>query len=172
MTFTASGLRAVFSAHGRLGRVRYIVCRSAIVLVFGLVYIGLSLLTGILPPDWRVFMGLLILLAVIVALVAYVLPAARRAHDFNASGWLALLSLVPLVNLLFWFIPGTAGGNRHGEAPLANTWRPITLAIFLPLLVLLMFLYFGWAGVKSYIWSSSGRESTVEQSAPDPNPEQ
>lgn len=161
-----------FLLSGRLGRVRYIACRSAIVLVFGLVYIGLSLLTGVLPPDWRVFMGLLILLAVIVSLVAYVLPAVRRAQDFNASGWLALLSLIPLVNLVFWFIPGTAGANRYGEAPPANTWRAITLAILLPLLVLLLVLYVGWAGVKSYVWSTFGQESTVEQSAPDHNPEQ
>ena len=39
----------------------------------------------------------------------------RRAHDFHKSGWWALLSLIPLVNLIFVFIPGTDGENRYGN---------------------------------------------------------
>jgi hypothetical protein len=33
---------------------------------------------------------------------------------FLAGGWFALLGLLPLVNLAFWFIPGTDGANRYG----------------------------------------------------------
>ena len=38
----------------------------------------------------------------------------QRSHDFGMSGWFALLWLVPLANLAFWFIPGTDGANRYG----------------------------------------------------------
>jgi len=154
-------MNSLFS--GRLGRVRYFVLRSAVLVVFGLVFIGLSLLTGLLPVGWSMFMGLLIVLVVLSALVFYTLPAVQRAHDFNASGWLSLLSLIPLVNLLFWFTPGTAGVNRHGDAPPANSRSLIVSAVLLPLLVFLLFLYFAWMGVMSYQWTSTGRGAATEQ---------
>lgn len=44
--------------------------------------------------------------------------AVRRLHDFNQSGWWAVLLFVPGVNLLFLLalmaIPGTEGENRFG----------------------------------------------------------
>lgn len=156
---------------GRLGRVRYIVHRSAVLVVFALVFIGLSLLTGQLPVGWSMFMGFLIVLAVLSALVFYTLPAVRRAHDFNASGWLALLSLVPLVNLLFWFIPGSIGANRHGEAPPDNSRSWIVAAVLLPLLTLLLFLFLVFMGALSYKLMLADREATSEQPAPAPDPD-
>ncbi len=154
-------MNSLFS--GRLGRVRYIAWRSGVLFVFGLVFIGLSTLTGLLPVGWSMLMGLLILLVAVSTLVLYTLAAARRAHDFNASGWLSLLSLIPLVNLLFWFTPGTAGVNRHGDAPPANSRSLIVSAVLLPLLVFLLFLYFAWMGVMSYQWTSTGRGAATEQ---------
>ena len=44
--------------------------------------------------------------------------AVRRLHDFNQSGWWAVLLFVPGVNLIFLLalmvIPGTEGENRFG----------------------------------------------------------
>jgi hypothetical protein len=45
----------------------------------------------------------------------------QRSHDFNMSGWFSLLALVPLVNLIFWFIPGTDGPNRFGAKTPPNS---------------------------------------------------
>ena len=45
----------------------------------------------------------------------------QRAHDFDTTGWLSILMLIPLVNLLFWFIPGTDGENRWGAKTPPNT---------------------------------------------------
>ena len=46
----------------------------------------------------------------------------RRCHDNDWSGWLVLLSFVPLVNIVFGllllFKPGTPGPNRFGPDPL------------------------------------------------------
>jgi len=163
-------MNSLFS--GRLGRVRYFVLRSAVLVVFGLVFIGLSLLTGLLPVGWSMFMGLLIVLVVLSALVFYTLPAVQRAHDFNASGWLALLSLVPLVNLLFWFVPGSIGSNRHGEAPPANSRPWIVAAVLLPLLTFLLVLFFMFVSVISYKLIIADREATSERPAPAQDPEQ
>lgn len=153
-------MNSLFS--GRLGRVRYIVHRSVVVVVFALVFVGLSVLTGLLPVGWSMFMGILILLAMLSALVIYTLPAVRRAHDFNASGWLALLSLVPLVNLLFWFIPGSLGANRHGEAPPANSRSWIVAAVLMPILALVMYVLFTFLGLVSYGLAVADREATTE----------
>lgn len=47
--------------------------------------------------------------------------AIRRIHDFDQSGWMALLFFVPLVNIVFLLIllcmPGTEGENSYGEDP-------------------------------------------------------
>lgn len=47
--------------------------------------------------------------------------AARRAHDFGQSGWLAALLCIPYVGFIpaiaFIFIPGQPGANQHGPNP-------------------------------------------------------
>jgi len=43
----------------------------------------------------------------------------------NQSGWLCLLTLVPLLNIFVYlvliFAPGTPTANKHGPQPAANT---------------------------------------------------
>lgn len=46
--------------------------------------------------------------------------SVRRLHDLGKSGWLLLLTLIPIVGLIliYWFIlPGQEGANEYGEAP-------------------------------------------------------
>ena len=48
-------------------------------------------------------------------------PIVKRLHDLNKSGWLWLLGLIPLVNLIFGiyllFGKGTADSNDYGNPP-------------------------------------------------------
>jgi type IV pilus assembly protein PilA len=44
---------------------------------------------------------------------------------------------VPLVNMLFWFVPGTAGENRFGKRTPPNTIGVILLACILPVVFVL-----------------------------------
>jgi hypothetical protein len=37
------------------------------------------------------------------------------------TGWFSILWLIPVVNLLFWFIPGTDGANRFGAKTPPNS---------------------------------------------------
>ena len=67
-----------------------------------------------------------------------VVVGIKRAHDFNASGWLSILSLVPFVGtLIFAVIPGTQGANTYGPPPPPNTWGVRVLAAILPIIAII-----------------------------------
>src|SRR5262245_59680634 len=112
----------VFSTSGRIGRVRFI----------GYTF-GLTLLCGMLAAILGVVFGKALGMVpmrlnwVAIVVLSFMLTI-QLAHDFNASGWLALLGLIPLANLIFWFIPGTDGPNRFGHPPPPNSKGAIALA--------------------------------------------
>lgn len=66
-------------------------------------------------------------LALVLGLVFFLPQLAvsiRRLHDSDKSGWWLLLYLVPvggLVLLIFYFLDGTRGPNRHGPDPKGRT---------------------------------------------------
>jgi uncharacterized membrane protein YhaH (DUF805 family) len=94
----------VFSVSGRIGRARYIAYT-----------LGISLLLGIIGGALSAAIGeVAIYIAYAAIFVISIMLTIQRSHDFNSTGWLAILGLVPLVNLIFWFIPGTDGQNRFG----------------------------------------------------------
>jgi uncharacterized membrane protein YhaH (DUF805 family) len=69
---------------------------------------------------------LLIAVSFPVLLVEYLLiwaVAVRRLHDTDRSGWMLLVSMIPLVGLLVllvWFATASdPGANRYGPNPLA-----------------------------------------------------
>jgi uncharacterized membrane protein YhaH (DUF805 family) len=122
----------VFSASGRLGRVRYIGYSVGLPILIGL-------LVGILAGAIGAFAGKAAVLPIIVVgygaiFVVLILMTIQRAHDFNTSGWLALVVIVPLANLIFWFIPGTDGENRFGRKTPPNGTGVILLACIIPLI--------------------------------------
>ncbi len=134
----------LFSLRGRLGRTHYIAYSlGAIVAAFLFMFLaGLGLmLSGQL--------GRLLYIAFSVLLFYGFLPiffailTVKRAHDFNTGGWLAILLLVPVVNLLFWFIPGTRGDNIYGPAPRAASFGTKLIAATLPVLLVIAFLATG-----------------------------
>ncbi len=61
------------------------------------------------------------LIAALALIAPTVSVAARRAHDFGQSGWLAALICVPYVGwiaaIVFIFIPSQPGPNQHGPNP-------------------------------------------------------
>ncbi len=101
----------LFSISGRIGRARYIVY------LFGLslLIIGVGALLSLVTA------GLAMIPAYIALLVMQFMLTIQRCHDFNTSGWLSILILVPLVNFMFLFIPGTDGTNRWGSKTTPNS---------------------------------------------------
>ena len=120
----------MFSAAGRIGRVRYIGYSVGMTLVF---YAVIAMGGALTAATGMTGLGMaLIIAAVIGMLVVGVLLTIQRCHDFNMSGWLSLLILIPLANLIFLVIPGTDGPNRFGGPTPPNTAGVLILAWLLP----------------------------------------
>ena len=68
-----------------------------------------------------------------------------RCHDCSRSGWWTLLALVPYIGLvagvLLGVVPGTPGGNKHGEPPKAGSRLLAPLALG----ALCLSLAMGWS---------------------------
>jgi uncharacterized membrane protein YhaH (DUF805 family) len=111
----------IFSVSGRIGRARYVVNLIGWNILFGALVGGLTALAG--PAVIALWAGYVIL--------AFMLTI-QRCHDFNTTGWLSILALVPLLNLLFCFIPGTQGSNRFGAATPPNGAFTLIIAWLLP----------------------------------------
>jgi uncharacterized membrane protein YhaH (DUF805 family) len=124
----------IFSATGRLGRVRYIDYQAGLGFLWALVLAALAGVAGAASP---VAVAGVTILGHGALLTVLILLAIQRAHDFDSSGWLSLLVFVPLVSLIFWFIPGRQGENRFGKRPPPNTTGVIVLACVLPVIFVL-----------------------------------
>ncbi len=136
---------------GRIGRVRYILHGIGyyilIAVLFGAITAGLVAALGPSSPVVTALKA-----ASYVAMLAVVLMlGVQRAHDFDASGWWALLALVPLVNLLFWFVPGTDGENRFGKKTPPNTTSNVVLLILLPLVFIGILAAIAIPAYQSYV---------------------
>lgn len=59
-------------------------------------------------------------ISTIVLIIIALYQVSMRLNDINLSGWISLLALIPILNLLgilLFFIPGTRGPNQYGEDP-------------------------------------------------------
>ncbi len=116
----------IFSIKGRIGRVRYI--GYTVGLSFLMMFLGTLL--GAITYGGGLISGYIALL------VTQVMLTIQRCHDFNTSGWLSLLALIPFVGLIFWVIPGTNGPNNFGNRTAPNSTSAILLACILPIIIL------------------------------------
>lgn len=112
----------IFTANGRIARLRYLVYLFGISMAGGILAMLLFLI-----PVVGIFLGGAVYIGLIVVSV---LLTIQRCHDFNKTGWLSLLLLIPLVSLIFYFIPGTKGSNQYGLQPPPNT-TAIKIAAFI-----------------------------------------
>ncbi len=114
----------IFSANGRIGRVRYLAYLWATCVMLFASWQAMRALAIFLNRDY-------IDLFPIVGVVAFVAFTARRLTDVNASPWLLWLQFVPFVNfaLYLWLIawPGSAEANGYGPAPAPNSKSVVIL---------------------------------------------
>ncbi|MCK5896603.1 MAG: DUF805 domain-containing protein [Cocleimonas sp.] len=107
----------LLSADGRIGRLRYFF--YSFILPF-LVFWVLAAIAGQTSRTGQIGMilGYIILAAAIgAAFILLFQLTIQRCHDFNVSGWLATLILIPFGTIIFWLIPGSKNINRYGEPP-------------------------------------------------------
>jgi uncharacterized membrane protein YhaH (DUF805 family) len=121
----------MWSAGGRIGRLRYLAYTMGASLAVGFVA---GAATALLGPTIGTAIALI---AYVPLLVFGVFIMIQRSHDMDWSGWMILLALIPLVGLIWIFKPGTAQGNRFGAPPPPNTLGVKILACLFPVFVVL-----------------------------------
>ena len=117
----------MWSASGRIGRLRYLAYSTGASLLAGCVA---AVLGGALGG-----FGMILALLVYIAVVVFgIMIAIQRSHDMDWSGWTVLLFLIPLVGLIWVFKPGSEGMNTYGGPPPPNTTGVKILGLLLPIL--------------------------------------
>jgi uncharacterized membrane protein YhaH (DUF805 family) len=130
----------VLSSKGRIGRLRYLGYSFGITFMVFMAIVALAAVANLLSEDlaktFSVFLGIIAIVGYLAIAVINILLTIQRCHDFNSSGWLTLLLLLPFVPLIFWFIPGTNGANSYGPPPPPNKGAGVVIVvIFLGLVV-------------------------------------
>ena len=112
----------ILTSQGRIGRIRYLMYTMGVSLIGML----LAALLVLIPA-----VGSFLVIAVYVAiLVISIFLTIQRSHDFNTTGWISLLLLIPMISLIFYLVPGTKGSNKYGLQPPPNS-TAIKIAAFL-----------------------------------------
>jgi len=116
----------MWSASGRIGRLRYLAYSTGAWLLVGALA---GVLAAVLDPSLAMVVAAV---AYIAALVFGVLTAIQRSHDMDWSGWTVLLTIIPFVGLIWLFKPGSKGSNEYGAPPPPNTTGVKILGFVLP----------------------------------------
>ncbi len=135
----------VFSLTQRLGRVRFLVysfiSQLVLLILFSVIAAGVFSFIEFGKEDvstLNMIIGVIVyLLYIIISILISLFLGRRRLHDLDNTGWLSLLLLVPLVNLVMFiyllFFPGTKGSNQYGNKPEPNTTLTWIMLIVVPI---------------------------------------
>jgi uncharacterized membrane protein YhaH (DUF805 family) len=167
------------SANGRFGRLSYLAWLFVSTFVFyiaifvAIFAFGVSgAMLGQTEANSGLFGGLSII-AILGFVVVYIVFlyfifvfAIRRLHDLNQTGWLSLLFLVPLVNIIFGlyvlFAKGTPGTNNYGPQRITKGWETVLGWIYIVIMALSLALVGVFSG--SIISALSQSSAQLEQS--------
>lgn len=120
----------VLDARRRLGRYRYFCYTLFIYLLMFVAFCIEGYLAhfskSIISADGALNLLIVLwILTFLIGMVLQILITIRRFHDLNASGWCAVVMIVPAAAAIFALVlvifSGTAGDNRYGPAPLPDS---------------------------------------------------
>jgi uncharacterized membrane protein YhaH (DUF805 family) len=120
----------LFSAQGRIGRVRLLAYSLGATLVF---YAVLGVVT-MLTVGMGEMAGLLMIPIFGAFMWFSVVSCIKRCHDTDYSGWWSLTYFIPFINLIWFVLPGSQGANRFGAPPPANTLGVKVLGWMIPVI--------------------------------------
>jgi uncharacterized membrane protein YhaH (DUF805 family) len=131
---------SAFSAKGRFGRATYLVYSMGVSIVGMLIVGALMGVTAAVAGDGaKSFIPIITILFYILLIPVSFIFMIRRLHDLDWSGWLSLLSFVPLINLgiaiPMLFFRGTEGANKYGLPP-----RPVRGHVYIAIVLALIFV--------------------------------
>jgi uncharacterized membrane protein YhaH (DUF805 family) len=106
------------SFEGRMGRISYLNAG-------GLAWLGIAIIGIVAAILLPMFRSMLVLIPLGIVGIVFFIWSLRvsvlRLHDFNFSGWWALLSFIPylgiIATLVLLFVPGSSDDNDYGEKP-------------------------------------------------------
>lgn len=111
----------LLTPNGRMSRANFF---KKSILLFILMFALTSLvliIASILGEEVGLFLVIILVGILIFTNVAGLMMTIRRLHDLNHSGWMILLSAVPIINLGFiiyvFCAGGTASANKYGPKP-------------------------------------------------------
>lgn len=112
MLETGGGIGKLFSMSGRIGRLEYF-------LIVVVVWIALIIAWGIIVAADSAAVTIVLGIGTwLAAVVISVCAGVKRLHDFDQSGWLYLLFLVPIASFILLFVlllkGGSPGPNQYG----------------------------------------------------------
>lgn len=155
-----------YSAKGRFGRLSYlawlfitsVLYSSAlmIVLLLGMITIAthgtsITSIGEFLSTALGIMTTLFFIIVMIGAVVLSLIVCIRRLHDLNKSGWLCLIFLIPIINVIFglylMLAPGTKGENNYGPVRITEQTEKLIGILYCILLASSLVLY---AGLMTY----------------------
>lgn len=127
----------LFSSEGRLGRGIYFLFSFILPATFFWLIAAIAGQVGQFDIMNNALAYSLLALAVFAALALLITLTIQRNHDFNQSGWLAILLVIfPPIIIFYWLIPGSNGINSYGEPayPMPKLMKWLSPLIYLVLL--------------------------------------
>lgn len=114
--------RHFFDFSGRAPRREYWLFQVQLLVVYLGIMFSAGMLSELFPSGMTDAIAAAALIpALLFYFIASLSSGVRRIHDHDKTGWLFLLSFVPLIGWIFLLImaltPGTAGDNGYGRDP-------------------------------------------------------
>ncbi len=116
-------LQEIYTAEGRLNRLRYIKYMIILAIIAGVgTFVTSSMATFLTGNPTGTLVNVVTVIWGIAAGAGNIMLMIRRLHDLGKSGYFALVALVPLIGAIFsiylFCAAGQVGSNQYGEDPL------------------------------------------------------
>lgn len=157
-------------ASGRFSRRAYLAWN----LLLGIIFTLIAVVVGLLIPgaqnaltEGAMSTPLMIIFFIMYAIVIYysVIFLIHRLHDRDHSGWLALLILVPVVNILFalyvLFAPGNNGSNSFGQPRPTKGWETVLAVLYIVVFIVGILAAIMIPSYQNYVIRS--QQTTIQQ---------
>lgn len=127
------------SASGRFGRLSYLgwVMLSSILMMILLFILAAIFGTTLNPENLSIVALIPLIIIYLIFIYISIVFMIRRLHDRNHSGWLSLLMLVPVANIIFMlyllFAKGDVAPNNYGLPRPTATWEKVLAWFYIAL---------------------------------------
>lgn len=139
---------SIFSTQGRMGRLSFAAWNGLISLFLAIAIGTIGFTNNISLANtlqYPLVSSIIILIIYITYIYVSFVFTIKRVHDFNQSGWMSLLSLIPIINVFFciylYCATGTEYKNNYGLPRHTPIWEKIVGWLYLlviPLVIIII----------------------------------